>query len=120
MTKTQAHNIRKWSYALRSGKYKQARGSLRVNLEGGGCGYCCLGVACEVLGVRMDGAAYLPIKAAEALFSDNNRERNDPYLSVNGTPVLASWLNDGPANCEPLNFKRIAAAIKMTYKEAWN
>jgi len=35
--------IRKWVDALRSGKYKQATGQLRVNDS-----YCCLGVACEL------------------------------------------------------------------------
>lgn len=36
-------NARKWVAALRSGEFKQGRGSLRVDDA-----YCCLGVACEV------------------------------------------------------------------------
>lgn len=35
-----------WLRALRSGEYKQTRGKLK-DLSGG---YCCLGVACEVIG----------------------------------------------------------------------
>lgn len=36
-------NAKKWVAALRSGKFKQGKGSL------GDCGlYCCLGVACEL------------------------------------------------------------------------
>lgn len=42
---------KKWIKALRSGKYKQARGQLRV-----GNAFCCLGVACDIshLGVWED------------------------------------------------------------------
>lgn len=38
----------KWVAALRSGDYEQAQGTLSVNYES----FCCLGVACEVAGVR--------------------------------------------------------------------
>lgn len=38
----------KWVAALRSGDYEQARGSLTHNYTS----FCCLGVACEVHGVR--------------------------------------------------------------------
>lgn len=40
-----------WTKALRSGKYKQCRKHLHV-IEGGGTGYCCLGVYCDVMGVE--------------------------------------------------------------------
>lgn len=40
-------NQMKWISALRSGKYKQGKGTLRR-----GDYYCCLGVACEVLGIK--------------------------------------------------------------------
>lgn len=39
---------RKWVDALRSGKYKQARGKLK-NRAGG---FCCLGVLCDIVGVK--------------------------------------------------------------------
>lgn len=43
----------KWIEALRSGKYKQAKGQLRVLFDEAegikSFGYCCLGVACDVL-----------------------------------------------------------------------
>jgi hypothetical protein len=44
----------KWLQALRSGEYKQGHGRLRIlpNL------YCCLGVLCEVMGVKADGVLY--------------------------------------------------------------
>jgi len=44
MTKAQAQVMKKWAKALRSGKYKQARGQLRKM-----GGYCCLGVLCDVV-----------------------------------------------------------------------
>lgn len=37
--------LRRWVDALRSGKYKQARGRLKTD-----DGYCCLGVLCDVSG----------------------------------------------------------------------
>ena len=53
---------KKWSDALRSGKYKQSRGALHNNE-----GFCCLGVLCELAianGVALDvspGTPKLPI-----------------------------------------------------------
>lgn len=41
-----------WVEALRSGKYQQTQGRLVKQLEDGSIGYCCLGVACEVLGAE--------------------------------------------------------------------
>jgi len=38
---------RKWIKALRSGKYKQIEGTMRTKE-----GYCCLGVACSVVGYK--------------------------------------------------------------------
>lgn len=38
-----------WVAALRSGEYEQAHGYLKVVDEGGGVGYCCLGVLCELM-----------------------------------------------------------------------
>lgn len=37
-------NILKWTKALRSGEFKQAKGKLQT-----ANGYCCLGVACKIL-----------------------------------------------------------------------
>lgn len=41
----------KWLEALRSGNYKQGTGKLR-QVEKNGDTYCCLGVLCDVLGVK--------------------------------------------------------------------
>lgn len=52
--------MRKWVTALRSGKFKQSRESLKDNVYDGaankvGVGYCCLGVAC-LLKAREEGS----------------------------------------------------------------
>lgn len=42
-------NQRKWVEALKSGKYEQIQGELRILNYGGVInGYCCLGVACDL------------------------------------------------------------------------
>jgi hypothetical protein len=38
----------RWVAALRSGRYKQARGALRDILDSGTPAYCCLGVLCDI------------------------------------------------------------------------
>jgi hypothetical protein len=38
----------KWVAALRSGQYKQARGTLRDTEQSGATGFCCLGVLCDI------------------------------------------------------------------------
>lgn len=42
---------RKWITALRSGKYKQGEGELKIK---GKQQFCCLGVACDVAGIARD------------------------------------------------------------------
>lgn len=44
--------IRAWVEALRSGEYEQGKGYLRVTDEDGQDKFCCLGVLCEVAGLR--------------------------------------------------------------------
>ena len=43
----------KWVEALRSGRYKQVQGTLKGKKEDGSVGYCCLGVALDIIGVRV-------------------------------------------------------------------
>lgn len=38
----------RWVEALESGRFVQAKGSLRKKLGSGGYGHCCLGVLCEL------------------------------------------------------------------------
>ncbi len=45
----QRKNAKKWIKALRSGKYKQGKQTLKRNDE-----FCCLGVACEIFKDELD------------------------------------------------------------------
>jgi hypothetical protein len=42
----------RWLAALRSGKYKQAKGALLLKDAEGNKSYCCLGVACDIQGIE--------------------------------------------------------------------
>jgi hypothetical protein len=42
----------KWVEALRSGKYRQADGRLRVKESSKSYSYCCLGVLCRTMGAK--------------------------------------------------------------------
>jgi hypothetical protein len=43
---------KKWVSALRSGEYRQGRGALVDDLDGP-LSHCCLGVACDVMGIPL-------------------------------------------------------------------
>jgi len=45
---------KKWTAALRSGQYQQGTGFLKRDLAQGDAEYCCLGVACEIAGVKLN------------------------------------------------------------------
>ncbi len=47
-----------WLAALRSGTYQQGEGELRVD-DGDGPLFCCLGVYCEVRGLRFEDGGYI-------------------------------------------------------------
>jgi hypothetical protein len=98
-----------WVAALRSGEYKQARGSLQQN-----DGYCCLGVLCEVVGVEIkDTAVILPdeakAKAGMQTCSGRLTHSNSSLASLNDTGT------DGDRM--PLTFDEIADIIQLLYKE---
>lgn len=97
----------KWVEALRSGKYKQTRGTLKNNE-----GFCCLGVLCEINGIDMtvQSEAYPKIKYDLGLNDDLGLSK-DRYFSL-------SSLNDhGIENLERLTFDEIADIIQIFYKE---
>lgn len=50
----------KWVEALRSGRYKQGDGMLRTKGPENKALYCCLGVACRVLGLRPNKVGNFP------------------------------------------------------------
>jgi hypothetical protein len=66
----QKENRTKWVAALRSGKYEQGKGYLRI-----GPRHCCLGVACELAKKELD----LPVKSAFPEVRENNGKiESDP------------------------------------------
>lgn len=91
-----------WVAALRSGKYKQTQGNLHDDV-----GYCCLGVACELAGirrttrfiggwVRYEGeASTLPLGAQEWL----GVKTDDPHGSDDG---VYSAMNDASVPFEQI------------------
>jgi hypothetical protein len=125
-------NIQLWVQALRSGKYKQAKATLK-SASGG---YCCLGVACRLFGevagkrvrfrlkgpgVTIDGQTYtqelLPLPVAEWLGMMD--EPGDPYSAGerdpqvyddNGSDVSLTDLNDSDQD-----FPSIAVRIEAKW-----
>lgn len=87
----------KWIAALRSGEYRQGRHALR-KADGS---YCCLGVLCEVAGVKLDVAGEFPEGAADygpitALGICNSRQTiligmNDGFLPKPFSEI-AKWI----------------------------
>lgn len=94
-------NVRKWVKALRSGRYKQIHGQL-YNEEG----YCCLGVACRVAGMRPFGesfgeeSAVLPKRAMRWLGVEDDNPKIGRFA--------AATLNDEKG----YSFSQIADAIE--------
>lgn len=103
-------NIRKWVKALRSGKYKQGRRQLRSGTKKDGYSYCCLGVACEVLGVRYRSKnGTLPAEAMAMLGVKNCQGKYTP-----GDLSLRSLVMDNDHRRE--SFKQIAKIIESRPK----
>lgn len=76
MTELTKDQAREWVAALRSGRFLQGRGRLRMP---NGKHYCCLGVLCEISGVDLD------------------EVRLRPSVSAGGAPMplpLAEWGGD--------------------------
>ena len=86
-------NQKKWISALRSGKYKQGKKKLRV-----GDSYCCLGVACEVLGIE-------GVKDPEGYYCYSNLFAVAPMRVVEALGLIneVGSRNDGSTNLTRLN-----------------
>lgn len=114
----------KWVEALRSGKYKQAKGQLAIHDEKGAVKYCCLGVLCElavaegivkkkekgkshviVYGQRDD---LLPVKVQKWAGLKTNNGKVSQELQGRSLAVL---------NDEGISFKKIARLIEQRAKE---
>ena len=116
--------LKAWLEALRSGKYKQGRGALRVD-EVNDPHYCCLGVLQMVCdgkvesGIAGDGTTLyksMPslkwLKDKGITFSQYGvKTHSDPDLSSLHT--TASGANDGMGDLDGYSFAEIADAIEL-------
>ena len=92
-----------WIKALKSGKFEQADGAL---YDRDAHGYCCLGVACKIAGVKKSDLA------GGDFINDEHRELSDikvpkMLLGSNGLPSKLAQMND-----DGKSFKKIAKWIK--------
>ena len=108
----------KWVAALRSGKYKQTKHSLKDEH-----GYCCLGVLCEIRNTmptkkELNDAGDLLSKRAQL---DSGVSSQEGYM--NSLAIELSSLNDGytdiysSPHVETLTFDEIADIIQINWKE---
>lgn len=98
----------KWGEALRSGEYKQGR--LRMHTKHNNT-YCCLGVACDILGEK-DLSGANPSAFYQPLFADMFRETLRPWnpdiaVGSRGDGISAVECNDD----RELTFLEIADLI---------
>jgi hypothetical protein len=81
--KSQKRHREMWLEALRSRKYKQAKGTLREVEANGRESFCCLGVACEISGLgEWKGGSYV------ITLPDGTRHVNHGNLSR----IMKEWL----------------------------
>ena len=90
----------RWLKALRSGRYKQAKGRLRVEREPGEYGFCCLGVLCDLArkskirewdGEFFDGIDDVPPKS---VWNWAGLMEPNPVVMTRKGPETLSALND--------------------------
>lgn len=115
LTRAQVANVKKWIAALRSGKYKQTRFLLHNTTTGG---YCCLGVAADVLnnldpkiGCDNSNSATLSPKSVKRLGLQESNGALDRDLSLEH-PLSLSTLTAMNDASNPATFKQIAKLIE--------
>ena len=121
----------KWVKALRSGKFKQIKGSLIALNNDKPTGYCCLGVLCEVSGIPLN-----HFKIHDALYGDLNQRcgisdgvghiketKSVSIYDINKKKIqlrignkYKSFVSLSEANDEGASFKSIASWIEKNYK----
>ena len=121
----------KWVKALRSGKFKQIKGSLVALNNDKPMGYCCLGVLCEVSDVPLN-----HFKTYDSLSGDLSQRcgienpegeieetQNLPYDDINKKKIkirvgnkYKGFVSLAVANDFGASFKSIATWIEKNYK----
>jgi hypothetical protein len=107
--------LRKWVRALRSGRYKQGQGQLKVVDQKGNTRFCCLGVLCDLhskqTGIKWQGIHYMDEKGVlpSRVMKWAGLKYTDPQLTIH---QAAADLNDNGKR-----FKTIAKLIEKAQKE---
>ena len=111
----------KWIAALRSGKYTQAKGSLK-----NGGGHCCLGVLCDITKMKwmscsipnskdaymcLDNAYDLPKKVMDMV----GLEQNNPTVEVEVDDETLDTISLAEFNDASHSFKEIANLIEAQF-----
>ena len=104
----------KWVEALRSGKYKQGRGQLRL-----GDTYCCLGVLCDIMGTGWTtvGFPQADLNSLYVTASDGDDTLpSDGFcgLGIHAMENLAA-MNDGIQDYHKHSFSEIATYIEEAF-----
>jgi len=118
LTKTQIANRNKLTTALRSGKYKQAKGRLRDTHTNG---FCCQGVGCDLVNPNKwtndnDGRAIIPYWSWNGHDTSWPEEVREHYGFSYGDSDTLMTMNDGMSSFfnkdnTPFSFAEIADAI---------
>lgn len=113
--------VKEWISDLRSGKFSQCQGSLKVDNFDGTVGYCCLGVACEtairlgIINTFDDGRNVwgddFPGGWFQNFFSGNESDSFDPAITINNQTCSCSEANDDIG----ASFAEIAQALENKY-----
>ena len=119
-------NIKRWLRALRSGKYKQARGNLhKTTNKGEQDGFCCLGVMIDITdrkgwtrAIKLASGRGFSMKHPLAFVGGESMPSDAlcnqfGILNQNGARVLAMF-NDSPNG----TFSTVANMIEKALKEA--
>lgn len=110
LSEEQKENRKEWVEALRSGNYEQGQEGLFYK-EGNKEKYCCLGVACSILGyqnVQLNDCSYInePYYGASI---ENDKPSEKFGLNIKQQELLA-YLND-----QGISFNDIAAVIESNF-----
>lgn len=104
----------KWVKALRSGKFKQAKGELRIDGPRGGKSHCCLGVLCEITNSNYNafaGGVPEAVKRKTGLQSTMGSIDDDLRGELDTDCYSLAEINDQGAS-----FKKIAKIIEKNWK----
>lgn len=121
-----------WIKALKSGKYKQGRGTLRTDCDE----FCCLGVLCDLYTKDRKAKKKKSIKISKSATYNGNKDKScykygntydflpsevrkwagmrskNGSLELDGSHIDLSILNDGESYLGPKSFKEIAKIIE--------